>query len=102
MQRGFNQSALLAQLLSRMTGIPATVTALRRIGKNRSQRGLSLQKRQENVEGAFVCDADFAHRHLLLIDDVFTTGATLSACVSVLRDAGAERVEALTLMKVTL
>ncbi len=101
LQRRFNQSALLAQGLSRATGVPAAVSALKRIRRTAAQVGLSHEERLANVLRAFAVHNPGPHgvkgRNFLLIDDVMTTGATANACASVLLDAGASRVDVLTI-----
>jgi ComF family protein len=104
-QRRFNQSALLARGLSGATGKPALYHALRRLHHTPPQKGLTRHQRQKNVATAFgiapACKNKIAGRRVLLIDDVFTSGATLNACARALRDAGATHVAVLTLARVT-
>lgn len=101
LSRRFNQSALLAQELSRLTGIPADPFALRRIRRTQSQVGLSPDQRRKNVRGAFTVAESRKPRiegaHVVLIDDVITTGATAGACALALKRAGAGRVDVLVL-----
>ena len=102
--RRYNQSALLAQGLGRAADRPVAMTLLRRTRRTPPQVRLSGAARQRNVTGAFAVRPDKAHavegRHLLLVDDVLTTGATLSACAKALRRAGAAAVDALVLARV--
>jgi len=93
-EREFNQAERLARQLSRASGIPMSKRILRRVEPTRTQTRLSRKERLENVRKAF---ALFPGTHLngqriVLIDDVFTTGATSSSCAKVLRDAGAADV----------
>ena len=100
-QRGFNQSGLLAREVGRRSGIPI-VSALNRRRATKVQAGLSLAGRKRNVQGAFAIrgGADAVRgRHLLLVDDVLTTGATANACARVLKRAGARRVSILTVAR---
>lgn len=99
-QRGFNQSAVLATALSRSTGIPVALQGLRRLFKTPSQGRFSAHQRRENVMGVFESLRSWDHQRILLIDDVFTTGATLNACAQTLSQAGAHRIYAITLAKV--
>lgn len=103
-QRRFNQSALLAFELSRLTGVPADALTLRRRRATRSQVGLSEDQRRRNVAGAFMVPEPKTQlvqdRNILIIDDVLTTGATLDACARVLKRAGARRVDVLVLARV--
>jgi ComF family protein len=99
--RRFNQAALLALRLGRDTGLPVELDALRRLKRTASQVDLSWHERRANVEGAFAVPAGKADkvrgRHVLLIDDVITTGATVEACARALKQAGAKEVDVLAL-----
>lgn len=98
-RRGFNQSGLLARELARRTGLPVR-NAVRRRRNTAPQAGLSHARRRENVGGAFRCKDSVAGMRVLLVDDVFTTGATASACSHALKRGGAKAVEVLTLARV--
>lgn len=101
LQRRFNQSALLAKGLSRASGVPVSVMALRRVRRTEAQVGLSQEGRQRNVDKAFSVSRQARKsvlgKKILLIDDVITTGATANACALALLDAGAVRVDALAI-----
>ena len=98
--RGFNQSELLARSIARSWGIPLA-HAVRRRRATRAQAGLSNNRRRKNVAGAFVARGGAVRGlRLVLVDDVMTTGATASACASVLKRAGAQSVTLLTLARV--
>jgi ComF family protein len=96
--RGFNQALLLAQALGRRRGLPVAIRGLRRVRDTRAQPGLAAIERRRNLAGAFAVakDVTLAGRHVVLIDDVLTTGATANACAGVLRAAGAARVDVYT------
>jgi ComF family protein len=98
--RSFNQAAWLAQALSAASGKPWKPGALTRIKRRRSQEGLSASERRRNVGGAIKASARFEGKIILVVDDVFTTGATLDACARALRKAGAAEVHGLTLARV--
>ncbi len=99
-QRGYNQAALLAYPLSLQLHIPENTKGLVRVHETRSQVNLNFKERQENVQGAFSADpAMVKDKTILLVDDVFTTGATINAAAAALREAGSKRVYALTVAK---
>ena len=93
--RGFNQSALVAQELSRRLGIATDPLALRRIRRTPPLKGMSRTQRRKTVSGAFrVRDKTaIAGKTIILVDDVLTTGSTAEACARTLKRAGAARVE---------
>jgi ComF family protein len=101
-ERGFNQAALLARSAGRSLGLPL-VEALRREQATVAQYGLGRGARTRNVGDAFVADpsraAAVVGRWVVLVDDVVTTGATLSACAASLRRAGATSVAAVTVAR---
>lgn len=102
-QRRYNQSALLAQEISRRTGRPADLFLLERVRRTPSQGEMpSAKARRRNVLGAFqvVNQPLLRGKVVLLIDDVYTTGATLEACARALKRAKAQRILVLTLARV--
>src|SRR3954469_23911338 len=102
--RRFNQSAALAEAISRESGIAVTHAALRRVKATAQQVGLSRAERASNVQGAFrVAPSDKAHvagRRLIVVDDVLTSGATSDACARALLRAGAAQVDVLVFARV--
>ncbi len=93
-EREFNQAERLAARLSAETGIPLNTGCLRRVLPTQTQTLLSREERLANVRKAFALRGkpDLTGRRLVLVDDVFTTGATTGACARVLREAGAADV----------
>lgn len=92
-KRGYNQSALLAKQLNRHWHIPLDEKALQRVRYTRPQVGLNHAERQLNVADAFIANQNrVGGKHIMLIDDVFTTGATMSAAADALAQAGARSV----------
>ncbi|MFN8522398.1 MAG: phosphoribosyltransferase family protein [Chloroflexota bacterium] len=95
-ERGFNQAALVATALGTANGVAVIPAALIRTRETPPQVGRTAADRQKNVAGAFSCPEPIrvAGKRLLLIDDVATTGATVTACAEALKAAGAARVYA--------
>jgi ComF family protein len=96
--RGYNQAIILGQSLSRLTNIPLYTSCLQRIRDTRSQVGLTAQERKRNMEDAFV-SISLSGKHILLLDDVCTTGATLQSCAKALTFSGAASVSGITLAR---
>lgn len=98
-ERGFNQATLLASAVARGTRLPLDVWSLARVAHSERHRaGMDARARRESVEGAFaVTRPRLVHgESVLLLDDVFTTGATASACARALLESGARAVFVLT------
>ncbi len=102
--RRYNQSALLTRVLAEKTGKPFAADALVRIRATAQQVGLSAEERDRNVRGAFRVAAEgkraVAGRRVLLVDDVYTTGATVRAGTRALLRAGATAVDVLVFARV--
>jgi len=94
-QRGFNQAAMLARWLSQSLDLPCEERVLRRIKDTGAQQDLDAKARKHNLRNAFslMPDARIKDRHLALVDDVLTTGATAQALARLLMNAGAARVD---------
>ena len=100
LERGYNQASLLAAGLAVEWAIPVLDNAIDRIQATRSQVGLSLPERAANVMGKFKVNSVFVSgKTLLLVDDVYTSGATMRECASALREAGANAVYGLALAR---
>ena len=102
-KRRYNQAALLALRLGRLTARPVAVDALLRTRPTPTQGHLGRKEREANVKKAFKVTrrgAGVAGKHIVLVDDVLTTGATVNACSATLLAAGAARVSVLTLARV--
>lgn len=104
MKRGYNQASLLSNSLSRLTGIPTHHNLLIRNHNTQSQGHLSHHDRHENVKNKFTVltknQSKIKKKVITLIDDVFTSGATVTACADVLHKAGAQEICVLTLARV--
>src|SRR5438477_1640815 len=96
-ERGFNQAELLAKILAQKINVPLG-RALERIRYTTTQTAFDRVERMENLRGAFHLRKKIGVRglHVLLVDDILTTGSTLSECARVLREAGAQSVYAVT------
>jgi ComF family protein len=93
-ERGYDQSLELAKAIARGTGIALHRHALRRVRGTARQSELGLAARQRNLRGAFAVVDDSLPKHVALVDDVMTTGATLRECAQTLLRRGVERVDA--------
>lgn len=93
-ERGYNQSLEIARFLARDLGTPLDRKSLLKNRPTRPQAELPLKARQGNLKGAFECRENLEGEHVLLVDDVLTTGATLNEAARVLKLHGAARVSA--------
>jgi len=102
-ERGYDQALLLAETLARKMNWRLMTRAILRTRYTAQQARLTTQKRWENVRGAFQAHpkAELEGLHLLLLDDVMTTGATASECAKTLKKAGAQKVSVLSLARTT-
>lgn len=106
LDRGYNQCEYLARALARRLGLPFDARTLRRVGSPKRQGGLTEEERRANVVGTFACrrrvaaprSAD-ASPTVLVVDDIMTTGSTLSECAATLKAAGAGRVWCIALAR---
>lgn len=98
-QRGYNQSEMLATGVSDITHLPIVTKTLRRKEFQQSQTMLNRWQRQENVADTFelIDDSQLRNKHILLIDDVCTTGATLIACANAIKEVEGIHISVLTL-----
>lgn len=98
-ERGFNQSGVLAEGISKATGVSLVKDLLKRKRNTKDQTYLNALQRAENVKGAFVVKEPdrIEGRTVILVDDVMTTGATLNECATILCEAGSGRIFAATI-----
>jgi ComF family protein len=92
-ERGYNQATLLARPIALFLKVPFSSQALTRIRETKTQVGLSVYERMENMSGAFQAKSKLVEgKSILVVDDVATSGATLNACAKALLDGGASKV----------
>jgi ComF family protein len=103
-RRRYNQSGALARVIAERSGVKVVPEALQRIRPTQQQIGLSRPQRASNVQGAFKVEAPeqsrIAGRHVILVDDVLTSGATVDACARALLRAKAASVDVLVFARV--
>lgn len=99
--RGFNQAEKIGRHISAGIGIPLCSQGLVRTVETTNQRALSAEEREQNINDAFIVNPEAVDlikgKRILLLDDIYTTGATARNCAKVLLDAGAERIDFLAL-----
>lgn len=97
--RGFNQAAEIARHAAKSLDLPWQSDVLIRLHDTEPQAGLRREERWSNMRGAFACTEPLQGARILLVDDVLTTGASLSACAEVLRHAGASHIDVAVLAR---
>lgn len=101
-QRGFNQSIELARALSKKTGWPMVFNSVQRVRETSAQTGLDAKARRKNIRGAFEVIEALPQKHVVIVDDVVTTGSTANELARVLKKAGVEKVVVLSLARAPL
>jgi len=98
-KRGYNQSEYIARGISEVTGVPVAEKVLYRVSATNTQTRRGRFERWENVEGLFavVDEKQIEDKHVLIVDDVITTGSTLEACANALQKGGKTRVSVVSL-----
>jgi ComF family protein len=98
-ERGFNQAVEMTRELSRLTGVSMHHNLALRIRDTPPQAGLKREARRKNLRGAFACQSNIADLHIGVVDDVMTTGSTLDALTTTLKQAGAREVSCLVVAR---
>ncbi|MBT8120825.1 MAG: ComF family protein [Gammaproteobacteria bacterium] len=101
-QRGFNQSIEISRVMAKKSGIPVEYDAVARHRRTSAQTGLDAKLRKKNLKGAFAVVRTIAYEHVLIIDDVMTTGATVDELARLLKNNGVMRVGVLTIARAPL
>jgi len=97
-ERGYNQSALVAEILSKKTGLELLFAA-DKVKETDPQNKLTRKERLTNLRGAFRANRDLRGKKVLVVDDVYTTGSTMNEMAKVLKKAGAEKVAGLVIAR---
>lgn len=92
-ERGFNQTAVMAEYISTLSGIKMSEALKRQKNTVAQFKIRNAEKRIKNIKGAFAVTEDVTGKNILLIEDIFTTGATINECALTLKKAGANRVD---------
>jgi ComF family protein len=95
-ERGFNQAEWIANGLGKTIQIPVRTQLMKRVKHTISQTTLNREERLNNMKKAFKINQDVSDRNIGIVDDVLTTGSTISSMASILKDAGAKKIIALT------
>lgn len=98
-QRGYNQSTEIARALSKKEGITIAHDAVERVKVTQEQKGLTAKERRRNIKGVFKVIQTGQYRHVLIIDDVVTTGSTVNELAWVLKKSGVEEVGVLSFVR---
>lgn len=98
-ERGYNQSEVIAQAISRLSGVPVLTKGIGRAKNTESQTKLNHEERQLNVTGAFKIDIDLTGKHFIIVDDVITTGATTRELAMTIARAGGRVAKAICIAR---
>ncbi|MFA7290760.1 MAG: ComF family protein [Rhodocyclaceae bacterium] len=101
-ERGFNQASEIGRALAQARAQTIDNRSCERVRPTTPQEGLTLRERRRNLKNAFACNADLSGQHVLLVDDVVTTGASASECARTLRLHGATQVTVATVARTLL
>lgn len=93
-QRGYDQARILAEETAKLLGLPCEKMLVKRVDNRPQSSTRSAEERRQNARDVYACKMDLTGRRVLLIDDIVTTGATLSECAGVLKKAGCAAVYA--------
>lgn len=97
-ERGFNQAEELAKMIGKILNLPVSADIVEKIRRTKNQAEIDPTERIKNLIGAFQA-AKIPPKNILIVDDVFTTGSTAAEIAGVLRSAGAEKIQVITLAR---
>ncbi|MDR0744870.1 MAG: ComF family protein [Holosporales bacterium] len=97
LKRGYNPATIIAAELSKILQIPMNTKILKRTRKTEYQKNKSIAERKENVKNAFSCSGNVSGKVIILLDDVYTTGATLNECAKVIKSSEAKAIYCITI-----
>ena len=100
-ERGYNQSLLIAREIAKNENVKLRNNVISKVKNNNTQSKLNKEERAENVKNVYKItnNKEIIDKNILLIDDIFTTGATLNECSKMLKQASAKKVDVLTIAK---
>lgn len=98
-ERGYNQAELIAQEIAQKLNLPLKTGLLRRVRNTKPQQNLKRKQRLKNLKNAFAVSGRVQNKKILLVDDVTTSGATLTVCANLLKKSGAKEIYGLTLAR---
>ena len=99
-QRGFNQAEVIAKILAKQWSIPIDITFCSQVNAVSPQKGLNLKQRKSNLINSFIINKDVSHiRHLILVDDIVTTGATVDYLSGLFKKGGVQKITVASLAR---
>jgi ComF family protein len=101
-ERGFNQATEISRALASLRALDIDNRFCERVRTTKPQEGLTLRERRRNLQNAFACNTDLSGQHVLLVDDVVTTGASINECARTLRLHGAAEITVLAVARTLL
>jgi ComF family protein len=101
-QRGFNQSIEICHVIAKKLNIPIECKAMIRVKQTTAQTGLDAKQRQKNIKGAFELSGKINYKHILIVDDVVTTGSTVNELAILLKKNGVQQVGVLSIARAPL
>lgn len=101
-KRGFNQSIEISRAISKQLDVPLKIQCVQRTKPTQAQQSLNLKQRKQNIKGCFEVQKTLNYKHVVLIDDVITTGSTVNELARVLKKSGVEKVSVWSIARAVL